>query len=776
MADETKKYILLIESNLKKYAEEAAEAKKKVDELKAANELLRKSGTATATEIEANNAALRNSQKEYKNKQNLVDLAIKANKAESGSYEQLLRQHQLLQTALKLEGNTIMKNADGTFKMTEKYIQLSKEVDNAKKGLDAFGKGIHDNRLNVGNYSEAIDGALSKFSAMPGPVGQAATAVKGFGATMKALLLNPIVLVITALIAALTGLFKIFKSTSEGAGKIKDIMASLHAIMNVLRERVVSLMESFGHLFKGEFKKAGEDMKATFTGLGEAIGNASKAAAEFSAQQRQLSKELAMHISEEANENLKIQEYLMLSKDKTKADKERLDYLKEAMKTSEEQADKAVEYAKRQFAIDVGNAALKADIDQKTLADWIAMDAEQQKIALEGSAKLKAAYNLLGGSEALKALEESQAKITNAQAEYFQTNKRTTSQISTLENELQKEREIRIRELIQLRLMESEGNLKATKEALRYNLDEELKMEGVSDAKKKMLKIQFDRDIADLDKKAKDETEKAATEWEAKDAKRKEHEYKVAKEQAEKLKQLQEEQKADQDAGFEYHRLRAEGNLDQLDKILDQEYGALLASEEYQKASNNRRLLLDEQYNQAKKELSEIRINQTVQEADIMAGLAGAMSNVLGKQTALGKTFAVAQAIMDTYAGATAALADKAIPSTALRFVAAASVILNGLANVRQILAVKVPGGGGSAPTSISSSATAQKLSTQVGSTILNQPQLTQTQLNAMPNQNLLTADDIARALAKLPPPEVSVVEFHKVNNQANKVKVRANI
>jgi hypothetical protein len=772
MADETKKYILLIESNLKKYAEEAAEAKKRVDELKSANDLLKKSGQDSGPIWEQNKAELKNAQNEYNKSTRLVTLQTQAINSETNSKKQLNAILAIEMAEREKLANVMVKNKDGTLVLNKAFSDQQQKIANTKQAILDYDKSLNDGRSNVGRYSEAIEGAMGKFSAMPGPVGQAATAVKGFGASMKALLLNPIVLVVTALVAALTALFKIFKSTSEGAGKIKDIMASLHAIMNVLRERVVSLMESFGHLFKGEFKKAGEDMKATFTGLGEAIGNASRAAAEFSAQQRQLSKELAMHISEEANENLKIQEYLMLSKDKTKADKERLNYLKEAMKTSEEQANKAVEYAKRQFNIDVGNAALKADIDQKTLADWVAMDAEQQKIALEGSEKLRAAYNLLGGSDALKLLEESQAKITNAQAEYFQTNKRTTSQISTLENELQKERETRIRELTALRLMESEGNLKATKEALKYQLDEELKMTGVSDAKKKMLKIQYDRDIAELDKKAKDEADKAATEWEAKDAKRKEHEYELQKELAQKQKQ-------DIEDGFEYQRLKSEGNLDALDKILDQEYGALLASEEYQKASQNRKLLLDEQYNQAKKELSEIRINQTIQEADIIAGLFSSMSNAMGKQTALGKTFAVAQAIMDTYAGATAAFTDKSIPSTALRFVAAASVILNGLANVRQILAVKVPGGGGasSMPTSISSSQAAQKsVAVPVGSTILNQPQLTQTQLNAMPNQNLLTAQDIANALSKMPPPVVTVEDINKVSNQVNKVKIRANI
>src|SRR5664279_829254 len=89
MADETKKYLINIESNLKQYADEAAAAKKKVDDLRASNDELKKSGTASASEIEANNAALRNAQKEYNQAKKMIDLSTSALKSETGSRKQL---------------------------------------------------------------------------------------------------------------------------------------------------------------------------------------------------------------------------------------------------------------------------------------------------------------------------------------------------------------------------------------------------------------------------------------------------------------------------------------------------------------------------------------------------------------------------------------------------------------------------------------------------------------------------------------------------------------
>jgi hypothetical protein len=67
-----------------------------------------------------------------------------------------------------------------------------------------------------------------------------------------------------------------------------------------------------------------------------------------------------------------------------------------------------------------------------------------------------------------------------------------------------------------------------------------------------------------------------------------------------------------------------------------------------------------------------------------------------GQETATGKALAIAQATIDTYMGATSAYAAAAkIDPIVLAPLAAAGAIAAGLANVRRIVAVKVPGGGG---------------------------------------------------------------------------------
>jgi hypothetical protein len=70
------------------------------------------------------------------------------------------------------------------------------------------------------------------------------------------------------------------------------------------------------------------------------------------------------------------------------------------------------------------------------------------------------------------------------------------------------------------------------------------------------------------------------------------------------------------------------------------------------------------------------------------------LTGALGKLAGENKALAVAQAVMDTYAAANSILNDSAFVGPA-RFAAAAAAIVTGLANVKQIMATPVPGGGG---------------------------------------------------------------------------------
>ena len=90
--------------------------------------------------------------------------------------------------------------------------------------------------------------------------------------------------------------------------------------------------------------------------------------------------------------------------------------------------------------------------------------------------------------------------------------------------------------------------------------------------------------------------------------------------------------------------------------------------------------------------------DQAVQEATLgaISGALGSLSELAGKDAASGKAISAAQAVINTYLGATKALGQGGIAGP----IAAAGVVASGIASIRKIYATKIPatagGGGGS--------------------------------------------------------------------------------
>lgn len=89
---------------------------------------------------------------------------------------------------------------------------------------------------------------------------------------------------------------------------------------------------------------------------------------------------------------------------------------------------------------------------------------------------------------------------------------------------------------------------------------------------------------------------------------------------------------------------------------------------------------------------------QKMEELQIIAGTLGSLSSLAGENAQAGKALSAAEAVINTYTGATKALSQGGIFGT----IAAAGVIASGIASVRQIYATPIPattgGGSGSAP------------------------------------------------------------------------------
>ena len=141
-------------------------------------------------------------------------------------------------------------------------------------------------------------------------------------------------------------------------------------------------------------------------------------------------------------------------------------------------------------------------------------------------------------------------------------------------------------------------------------------------------------------------------------------------------------------------------------KLLTDEYQATLA---IMKAKGEDTTALtakynaDQQANDADTDAKKRNLDQSytdfkVGEMKAIGNAAGALTDLMGKNTEAGKAIAIAQATMDTYGAATKALNDHYAPGTpgvVMKVAAVTQAIAMGLANVKKISETKTPGGGG---------------------------------------------------------------------------------
>ena len=205
-------------NNLTKAQREAAETQKQLD---AANKALAQSEAKLNTfdaqayeQIQRNNKALADQKKAINDK-------IKASEAEEGSLVRMRQRLSELTAAYDKSGTRTKASAD-------EIQKLSKEI---LKAEEATGRHQRD----VGNYAKA-------FEMLPAPIQSVIKGTKSFSAELWELVKNPIVMIIAAIVVVMTTLYEVFTSTASGGKLVKEVMASIGAIFDVLKQMVCNDM------------------------------------------------------------------------------------------------------------------------------------------------------------------------------------------------------------------------------------------------------------------------------------------------------------------------------------------------------------------------------------------------------------------------------------------------------------------------------------------------------------------------------------------------------
>ena len=302
--------------------------------------------------------------------------------------------------------------------MAEEIIVRTVQIntDQAVKNLEK----VDDAAEEVAESTSEVQKGMT---ALPGPLGKAQAGVAALGKAFKALLANPVVLVIAAIVAGLTLLFKAFTKTEEGADKMNDAMEAFKAIIDVVVERAAMLFKALGKIFTGKFKEGFGEVKDSVSGLGEEFRAAAKDAIALEQAQRKLFEANTALIEVNAQRRQDIAELILKTRDLTLSVEER-----------------------RQAIVDAGN------IENEMLADSIKL--QEQRIA-NMAQEIANTPELQRTREQSLALAQEEAKLIDLGTKSINKQRSLKNRLITLENE--QAAAIKARADIQLKAAEEEA-------------------------------------------------------------------------------------------------------------------------------------------------------------------------------------------------------------------------------------------------------------------------------------------------------------------------------
>ena len=546
----------------------------------------------------------------------------------------------------------------------QKLVTETKEISDRLKDME---KAVGDNRRNVGNYAESIQEAMSSTQGLSGATAAMATSLSGgvnilkvFNATLKA---NPILAVVSVILVLISTVEKLMKRNSEMAANLKAAFAPFEVIFSRILDGVTKLL--------GGVAKAFEWITEKVVNLLSSIGLITEETTKAANAARALTKqELAIYEAETNNlvtlaaMRRELEAQRTIVGDQLKTAEERNAAAQKAIAISKQMEKAEIDVLQQKYnqikAQNELSYTSKEDrrAEMQALADLQARQADyiSQRKELENQASGIVKAQIEANAAAYKAAEAAKAQAAVKAAQDAETAKRelqaeTIKQMETALTALSLSMQAKELEndTIGMKIENEKAYVEESLKLEKYRLEQGL----ISKQEYANKEAEFNLGIQQLEMQRKEEQDALMKEREAMNAANL-HELKMA------------------EMTNEYDLRQAQ---------LDAQYAQEIAAAEKIGADT---ALIHAEYEKAKEENTRARVNA---ELTMTAGLAGQMSTLLGEESAIGKAFGVIQATINTYIGATKALAQGGI----LGIAQAAIVIAFGMKQVANIAKQKEP-------------------------------------------------------------------------------------
>jgi hypothetical protein len=630
---------------------------------------------------------------------------------------------------------------------SEKLKESQKELAGATKNASA----------SVGDMSKSLDRAMPGFG---GVIAGAQGLLKSFWA----LVANPIGIVITALVGAVLALKAAFTSSEEGQNKWAKIMSMIGAIVGnvtdllaTLGEKLISVFENPQKAIESFAKAIKDNIVNRFTGLlellpavGKAIGQlfeldfsgAAKTAADAVGKVALGVENVTDKVGDAVNAT---KEWAAENAKEAKLAGEVADMRAKAQKIDR---DLTVERSKKES--EIAELKLKSrEIDEYTASErkkflQQAQDLEDGLLAKEKtSLQLKYDAQKLENTFSRTNIENKQkeaqaeADLNNITARRLNQQKATQRELNRTNKEIARgnaesakeaaendknirenlaafnEKLLKITQANELALIADQTERKIR--ALEFELlnekaliQKDFEEKKISSAQRSSLLVEIEKGNALAVQAIKDEAAKTALDKRIKNG---QEEVKILADQNKKRKELalKEADQALGQGGFDQQREALQKKFELQQGYFLMEQMAAMGNAERLKEIDLERVAAERENSKARTDIDKLEKEQKLNALDLYAGALSAVGDLAGKQTALGKGLALAETAINTYSAAQKAYASQLVvgdPTSIVRAkIAGATAIIAGLAKVKAIVAVKVPGAGGGGVPSVNTSA-----------------------------------------------------------------------
>lgn len=378
MADVKKTILLELGMNKDEFIKNATQTQKQISDLTAKQKELKKAGQEATVEYQENASSLKLLQGEYREAQkNATNFqkALQESKNATGSLNQLEAELSVLTTRFK-------ELSEGGREWTEEGKAIRQATAEVTEKLKQQKKEIGDNRMNVGNYASAFEGLGGEMKGVVGQmadmndmgikteevqkavtiateIGKAAynakksaieqTAVAEEAANVQSKAGISIQAAYNLVVGKSVGMLKLFKLALIGTGigalivgvgsliallaksqpaidYVNKLLSATGAIIRVLVDRFATFGQGIVQLFKGDIAGAVESFRGSIKGMGAEIA---KEAGD------------AFNLEGMMQKNTRAQEAFRVEMAQGRAEIERLKFVSEDLRNSEDERTKA---------------------------------------------------------------------------------------------------------------------------------------------------------------------------------------------------------------------------------------------------------------------------------------------------------------------------------------------------------------------------------------------------------------------------------------------------